>query len=101
MGPSSLLTPLLKVWTARSAKPFEEGWYGDTRICRTPLSAQKFLNSALVKPDPLSETICDGKPWVMNSDCSLAMVHSADVELTMKTSIHLEWASTTIRNNFP
>lgn len=52
MVPSSIFsTPSLKALTARSAWPFEAGWYGETLVCLTPFFERKFSNSALVKWD--------------------------------------------------
>ena len=70
-------------------------------MCLMPFAVVKFLNSVLVKHDPLSVTIWCGNPRLGNVICSFSMVTS-DVELLVGcTFIHLEWASTIIKNIFP
>ena len=69
----------------------------DVHICLMPLLDRNFLNSVLVNPEPLSDTICSGNPCVAKTVQSLDIAHSADVELTMCTSIHLECASMIMR----
>ena len=91
MVPSSIFsTPSLKALTARSAWPFEAGWYGETLVCLTPFFERKFSNSALVKLGPLSLTMVSGRPWVAKISFNFTIV-AADVVLRiMWTSIHLE-----------
>ena len=57
------------------------------------LQLTNFLNSLLVNPDPFSATITSGMLWVDKMDLNLLIVHSDDVEGTISTSSHLEWAS--------
>ena len=50
---------------------------------------------------PLSDTNDSGMPCVANVDRKLLMVASDDVDETIVTSNHLEWASTRTRKVFP
>ena len=52
----------LKVCTIRSANLFDVGWYGDTRMCLSPLALQKLANSDELNWGPLSLTNCSGMP---------------------------------------
>ena len=52
----------LKVWTALSACPLDEGWCGDVRICCIPLFFINCWNSSDTKEGPLSDTSCSGSP---------------------------------------
>ena len=54
----------LKVWTALSASPLLEGWYGAVQICLMPFLARKDLNVELVKDGPLSSVVAH--VWQLN-----------------------------------
>ena len=54
--------PVLRVCTACSANPFDAGWYGAVVRCLMPFMSVKWLNSLLVKTEPLSVTIVSGIP---------------------------------------
>ena len=67
-------------------------------IWRIPLQDINSLNSALVKLVALSETMVSGRPCVANIvflGGGVWIVICDDVEGTITTSSHLEWASTT------
>ena len=83
------------------AKPLEEGWYGDTWICLTPLNWQKLANSPDTNCGLLSETSCSGKPLATNIFLSTATVWVAVVVDISTTSGQFEWASTAMRNIHP
>ena len=84
---------LLKVWTNRSARPFDEGWYGIVRICLTPLAFIKYAKSSEVNWGSLSDTNCSGNPYFENSTRRTSMVFGEVVVDISKTSGHLECAS--------
>ena len=46
----------LNVCTARSASPFDAGWYGAVLTCRIPLAIRKASNSSLMEHGLLSVT---------------------------------------------
>ena len=71
---SDLRMATLKVCTNLSANPFEEGWYGDTRMCLLPLNWQKLPNFSDTNFGPLSETSCSGNPFAANIFLSTATV---------------------------
>ena len=52
----NLLNPFLNTWTARSACPCEDGWYGAVFTWRTPFLVRKDPNTSLVNQDPSSIT---------------------------------------------
>ena len=62
-----------------------------------PWASTNDLNFWLVNAVPLSDTICSGIPCTEKISASFLIVTSEEVELTMWTSIHLEWASINIR----
>ena len=55
-------------------------------------------NTELVKGEPLSETIIDGMPCVANKVCKCSTVLKEVAAFTTCASIHLEYASTVIKN---
>ena len=65
----SFFIPDLNVCTARSARPFEAGWYGAVQVWRIPFDFKNSSNSALVKLVPLSVTSVSGIPKVAKVDC--------------------------------
>ena len=74
-------------------------------IWQIPLQDINSLNSALVKLVALSETMVSGRPCIANivfwgGGGGGWIVISDDVEGTITTSSHLEWASTTNKNVF-
>ena len=98
---SDLRMATLKVCTNLYAKPFEEGWYGDTRICLIPLNWQKLANSPDTNCGLLSETSCSGNPFAANIFLSTATVWVAVVVDISTTSGHLELASAATWNICP
>ena len=72
--------PSLKIWTALSASPFDEKWYGAVLMCRIPFRFRKSLNSSLTKLLPLSVTNISGSPWVEKAILNFSMV-ALDVEV--------------------
>ena len=72
--PVVLFSPCLNDWTARSASPFVEGWYGADVTCRMPFLDMNSLNSLLTNDGPLSVTISCGNPWVENTTFSFSIV---------------------------
>ena len=91
----------LKVWIKHSTAPFEDGWYGAHLICLMPFFFMKSANSSATNWGPLSETTCSGNPWAEKSWRRVAMVWIAEVVVISNILGHLEWASTTTRNDFP
>ena len=72
-----LQKPCLKICTALSARPLDDGWYGATRRCFTPLRWQNWQNSSAAKWGPLSDTTDSGMPNLANSWRRCCMVSSA------------------------
>ena len=97
----SFFNPVLKVFTALSAGPLEAGWYGGDVKCLIPLYCKKDSNSWLTKADPLSVTMVCGIPNCANNTRSLSVTATDVVVDIGNTSIHLLWASTTIRKLCP
>ena len=93
--------PVLKVFTAVSARPLEAGWYGEDVTCLIPLHCKKDSNSWLTKADPLSVTMTCGIPNCANNTCSLSTTARDVVDDIGNTSIHLLWASTRTRKFCP
>ena len=92
----------LKVYTNRSARPLEEGGYGEYWICLMWLPFMNCLNSAEVNCGPLSETSCSGNPNCAKSVRKTLMVFKEVVACDITTtSGHLEWALTTMKNILP
>ena len=58
----SFLKLCLKVCTARSTIPFDDGWYGVTRMWWIPFTQQYDQNSSEENCGPLSETKVSGSP---------------------------------------
>ena len=62
-----LRMPCLNTWTAYSASPFEEGWYGAVCIHLIPFTWQNSLNSVDTNCVPLSKTTVSGiSTWAIN-----------------------------------
>ena len=70
-------------------------------MCLMPFSHIHNSNSDDVNCGPLSLTSCSGNPYDANKLRSTSKVFSVVVVDMGITSIHLEWASTTIRNIEP
>ena len=70
----SLYIMIVNVFTALSASPLEEGWYGDVFTWRIPFLVTNSENSALVNGVPLSETMTFGIPCIENSVCKCSIV---------------------------
>ena len=68
------LRPCLNVWTAPSARPFDDGWYGAVRVCVIPFFLKKLVNSSLVNWVPLSVTILSGMLCVAKTDLNFSIV---------------------------
>ena len=79
--------PRFTIWTARSAKPLDAGWYGAEVGCLTPLWCKNDLNSSLMKHVPLSVTIVSNLAKVVLSSTITALEVALGVR---KASIHLE-----------
>ena len=73
----------LNVCTARSASPFDAGWYGADVTCRIQFRFVKSVNSLLVRTLPLSVTSISGSPWVASVDLIFSIVGDDVAELTM------------------
>ena len=101
-GPSFIFfRPSLRILTARSAKPFDAGWYGDTKMWRIPFERQNPANSEDENWGPLSNTIVSCRPNLANIWRSCWIV-VRDVAVVMgATSIHFECASMRTRNMVP
>ena len=93
--------PSFTVCTAHSTKPFEAGWKGAVCMWWMPFCCMNSVNSSLVNDVPLSVTRVSGSPWTANTALSLSMVVGAVMLPIMWASIHLECASTIIRNICP
>ena len=95
--------PNLKVCTALSANPLDDGWQG--AVLKWQIQIWLYLaNSAkswLVKQELLSVTITFGTLNLANIERKCSMIFWVDDALTVSTSIHLERASTTSRNILP
>ena len=102
MGPNVILFMAdFNVWRARSAKPLDDGRYGAMVTWQVALQWVKSPNSALVNTEPFTVTSISGIPWVANIVLSFWIVTEDVACFTGCTSIHLEWASTSIRNIWP
>ena len=55
--PCVRLIPSLRVCTALSAWPFEDGWYGADFTCLIPFPVMKRANLSLLNDGPLSVSI--------------------------------------------
>lgn len=80
-----------------SANPLDDGWYGEDRMCFTPLAFKNWANSTDTNCGPLSDTSWSGNPWALNTCRSTDMVFAEVVDVISYTSDHLEWASTMIK----
>ena len=64
----------IALWTARSAKPLVEGWYGVDVTWWMPFLSMNWRNSTLVKLGTLLVTIFCGNPWVEKITQSFSIV---------------------------
>ena len=82
----------------RSALPLGAGWCGDDKHKQTPLALRKSFISHATNCGPLSATFSSGDPCIANKSRRAVIVELALVEDIGMTSIHLDFASTTIGN---
>ena len=61
-GPQFSRSALLTALTATSARPFEDGWWAEESLCRTPQFLRKSSNSFDVYSGPPSLEISTGTP---------------------------------------
>ena len=99
--PSSFFIPSLKIRTDLSTRPLDDGCLGAVFTCKIPFLIMKSPFFSLAKPVPLSETTMSGNPWVAKICPSFSIVAFALVLDVGYSSIHLQYASITIRNNGP
>ena len=102
-GPVILFKPSFAVWTALSAKPFDEGWYGAVVKCLMPFrhDAMNSSNSFDMNAGPLSDPRVSGNPCVSKVTHNFSMAADDVVDGTMCTSIYFEYASTMMSSVLP
>ena len=100
-GPVILFKPSFTVWTALSAKPFDEGWYGAVVKCLMPFRRMNSSNSFDTNAGPLSDPRVSGKPCVVKVTHNFSMAADDVVDGTMCTSIYFEYASTMMSSVLP
>ena len=96
---SSFFIPSLRIRTDLSTRPLDDGCLGDVFTQKIPFLIMKSRNYSLAKPVPLSEITMSGNPWVAKTCRSFSILAVALVLDAEYTSIHLLYASITIRNN--
>ncbi len=80
----------LKVCTALSAKPLDEGWYGADVTCVIPFYVMNSLVCSLTKHCALSDTIISGIPRVLKLFLKQFSVFADVADATGYTSNHFE-----------
>jgi len=96
-----LFNPAFTICTARSASPFDAGWYGTVVTRRMPFTLRNASNSELTKQLPLSVTTVSGKPNCANISRQTSMTAAEVAVVVCTASIHLEWASIIANTIFP
>lgn len=99
--PVTFFRAVFIVYIARSASPFEHGWYGAVLMWTMLLLNKNFPNLALLNPGPLSLIMLFGMPKQENRHCNTIMFAPEEILETSETSNHFAFASTFIRSTCP